>query len=67
MAKVRRIFGTAKKKARNFRRICRKYVVEHKIGVKLGIMRNEKERKGMIFSEILRFSLKFSDYLDYFS
>lgn len=67
MAKVRRIIGTAKKKARNFRRICREYVLEHKIGVKLGIMRNEKERKGMIFSEILRFSQKFSDYLDYFS
>jgi hypothetical protein len=44
MAKVRRIFGTAKKKARNFRRICREYVVEHK---NMGL-RNEKERKGMI-------------------
>ena len=42
LAKVRRKFGTAKKKARNFRRICREYVLEHKIGVKLGIMRNKK-------------------------
>jgi hypothetical protein len=41
LAKVRRKFGTAKKKARKFRRICREYVLEHKIGV-LG---NEKEQK----------------------
>ena len=45
MAKVRRIIGTAKKKARNFRRICMKHVVEHKIGVlrKESVMKwNEK-------------------------
>ena len=72
MAKVRRIIGTAKKKARNFRRICRKYVLEHKIGVKLGMMRKEsvmkwkeKERKRKDFSDILWYSLFFPDILWY--
>ena len=34
-----------------------KYVVEHKIGVKLGIMRNGKERFSPIFSDFLQNSL----------
>lgn len=37
-----------------------KYVVEHKIGVKLGIMRNGKERFSQIFSDFLQNSLIFS-------
>lgn len=45
LAKVRRKSETAKKKARNFRRICMEYVLEHKIGVIWGgegIKRNKK-------------------------
>ena len=36
LAKVRRKSETAKKKARNFRRICREYVLEHKFGFIFG-------------------------------
>lgn len=54
LAKVRRIFGTAKGNCRNFWKICRKYVVEHKNeGLRNeSVMKwKEKERKGIIRNE----------------